>query len=179
MKKLSIVATVLASVLTIPAQAELDKLYLEGSVGQTEFQVDGADNTDDTSVGFLAGYQVLQHDALNVSAELGFNQYLHEEEETILGDVSNTISSVSLGAKVGYEVMPKLEVFGRLAYESMTQEVEFLGMSASESADEVTYGIGASYEVMEKLSVGTQYKYAKLDEETDLSNVNLFVGYQF
>ena len=80
---------------------------------------------------------------------------------------------------MGYEVMPKLQVFGRLAYESMQQEVEILGATASATSEEFTYGIGASYEVAKQLTVATQYKFAKLDSETDFSNMNVSLGYQF
>jgi opacity protein-like surface antigen len=54
-----------------------------------------------------------------------------------------------------------------------------LGASASNTSAEFTYGIGASYEVAKQLTVGTQYKFAKLDGDTDLSNMNVSVGYQF
>lgn len=178
MKNLTLVSALTASLFTLSAQAELNNFYVEGGLGQAKIE-NNSDSETDTSIGLLGGYQVFANGPLTVGTELGYNQYLTIDTETPFGTATSTISSLSLGGKVGYEVMPKLQVFGRLAYESMTQEVEFLGATASETSDEFTYGIGVSYEVAKQLTVGTQYKYAKLDDETDLSNATVSVGYQF
>lgn len=179
MKKLTLASAIVTSVLAFNANADLKNLYVEGAIGQTDISVENSEDTDDTSFGLLAGYTVFNQGPVSIAAEVGYNRYLDEETKTPLGDATSTLSSVALGGKVGYEVMPKLEVFGRIAYESMEQEVEFLGVSASETSDEFTYGIGASYEVAKQFTVGTQYKYAQLSSETDLSNLNISLGYQF
>lgn len=178
MKKIALLSLLSASTLALSAQADLTKVYVEGALGQAEISND-SDSTSDTSIGLIGGYQLFNKGPVSLSTELGYNQYLSKDVGTPFGTVSSTISSLSLGGKVGYQVIPKLQLFGRVAYESMTQEVEFLGQSASDSSDEFTYGIGASYEVAKQLTVGTQYKYAQLDSETDLSNMNISVGYQF
>jgi len=178
MKKITLVSVITASFFAFSAQADLNNVYVEGAVGQAKIEV-GNESTTDTSFGLLGGYKVFENGPLSVGAEIGYNRYLSIDTDTPFGTATSTISSLSLGGKVGYEVIPKLQVFGRLAYESMKQEVEFLGASASETSDEFTYGIGVSYEVAEQLTVGTQYKYAQLDGDADLSNVNVSVGYQF
>lgn len=178
MKKIALISLLSVSTFALSAQADLTKVYVEGALGQAEISND-SDSTSDTSIGLLGGYQLFNKGPVSISTELGYNQYLSKDVDTPFGTVSSTISSLSLGGKIGYQVIPKLQLFGRLAYESMTQEVEFLGQSASDSSDEFTYGIGASYEVAKQLTVGTQYKYAQLDSETDLSNMNISVGYQF
>ena len=76
--------------------------------------------------------------------------------------------------------MPKMQVFGRLAYESMIQKNKgFAFGNGTSTSNELSYGIGASYEVAKQLTLGTQYKFVKLDGGTDLSNVNVSLGYQF
>ncbi len=178
MKNLTLVSALTASLFAFSAHADLNNVYVEGALGQAKIE-NSNDSTSDTSISLLGGYQVFAKGPLSVGTELGYNQYLSEDTETPFGTATSTISSLSLGGKVGYEVIPKLQVFGRIAYESMKQEVEFLGASASETSDEFTYGIGASYEVAKQLTVGTQYKYAQLDSKTDLSNMSVSVGYQF
>lgn len=178
MKKLTLISTITASLFAMTAHADLKNVYVEGALGQAEIESQG-DSTSDTSISLLGGYNVYSSGPLSVATELGYNQYLTVDTDTPFGTATSTISSLSLGGKVGYEVIPKLQVFGRIAYESMKQEVEFLGASASETSDEITYGVGASYQVAKQLSVGTQYKYAKLDGDSDLSNMNVSVGYQF
>jgi opacity protein-like surface antigen len=178
MKNVTLVSTLAASLVAFSAHADVDNLYLEGALGQVEIE-NGSESTSDTSIGLLGGYQVFSNGALSLGTELGYNQYLSKETETPFGNATSTISSLSLGGKVAYEVVPKVQVFGRIAYESMKQEVEFLGVNASDTSDEFTYAIGASYAVAKQFTVGTQYKYAQLDSKTDLSNVNVSVGYQF
>ena len=175
MKNLTLLSIAAATALSMSAQADLKNTYVEGALGHTDLE----SNTD-TSFSILGGYKVFEQDKLSIATELGYNQYIEiESEDAFFGKATNTISSLSLGGKVAYEVMPKIEVFGRLAYEAMSQEVEVLGTSMTASSDEFTYGVGASYDVTNKLSVGTQYKYAALDSNTDLSNINVSVGYQF
>ncbi len=178
MNKLTLVPALAVSLFTFSAHADLSKAYVEGALGQTEMEA-GSDSESGSSFSLLGGYQIFSKGALSLSTELGYNQYLTVEQETPFGTLTSTISSLSLGGKVGYEVMPKLQVFGRLAYESMESETEFFGISNSVSSDEFTYGFGASYEVAKQLTVGTQYKIANLDSGTDLSNLNVSVGYQF
>lgn len=178
MKKITLASAITASIFSFSAQADLNNVYVEGALGQAEIESAG-DSIKDTSFGLLGGYQVFAKGPLTVGAELGYNQYLSKDTQTPFGKASSTLNSVSLGGKVGYEVIPKLHVFGRVAYESMTQEVKFLGRSASDTSGEFTYGIGVSYEVAKQLTVGTQYKYAALDNDADLSNMNVSLGYQF
>jgi len=178
MKKFTLASAITASLFTFSANADLKNVYVEGALGQTEIE-SGSDSVTDTSINMLGGYQVYTKGPLSIGAELGYNQYLSKDTETPFGTASFTISSLSLGGKVGYEVIPKLQVFGRVAYESMMQEVEFLGSTASETSDEFTYGVGVSYEVAKQVTVGTQYKFAQLDNETDFSNMSVSVGYQF
>lgn len=178
MKKLTLISALTASVFTLSAHADLNNFYVEGGLGQAKIDYSDSSETD-TSISLLGGYQVFSQGPLSVSTELGYNRYLSMDAETPFGTATNTFSSLSLGGKVGYEVVPKLQVFGRLAYESMQQEVEILGATASATSEEFTYGIGASYEVAKQLTVATQYKFAQLDSETDLSNMSVSLGYQF
>jgi opacity protein-like surface antigen len=178
MKNLTLASAITASLFAFSAHADLNNVYVEGALGQAKIE-NSSDNVTDTSISLLGGYQIFNKGPLSIGAELGYNQYLSMDTETPFGTATSTISSLSLGGKVGYEVIPKLQVFGRLAYESMTQEVEFMGSTASASSDELTYGIGASYEVAKQVTVGTQYKFAQLDNETDFSNMSVSVGYQF
>jgi opacity protein-like surface antigen len=178
MKNLTLASAIITSIFAFTAHADLNNVYVEGALGQSKIESEG-ESTTDGSISLLGGYQVFAKGPLTVGAELGYNQYLSIDTATPFGTATSTISSLSLGGKVGYEVIPKLQVFGRFAYESMTQKVEFLGASASESSDEFTYGVGASYAVAEQVTVGTQYKYAQLDGDTDLSNISVSVGYQF
>lgn len=178
MKTLTLATAMTASLFALTSHADMNNVYVEGALGQAELKA-GGDSTSDTSVSLLAGYQVFANGPLSVATELGYNRYFSKESETVFGTATSTISSLSVGGKVGYEVVPKLQVFGRLAYESMKTEVEFLGMSDSETSGEFTYGIGASYEVAKQLTVGTQYKFANLDNDTDFSNMNVSVGYKF
>jgi opacity protein-like surface antigen len=178
MKNITLASAITASLFVFSAHADLNNVYVEGALGQAEIE-SGSESESDTSFSVLGGYQVFSSGPLSLGTELGYNQYLSMDTETPFGTATSTISSLSLGGKVGYEVIPKLQIFGRLAYESMVQEVEFLGSTATASSDEFTYGIGASYEVAKQLTVGTQYKYAQLDNNTDLSNMSISVGYQF
>lgn len=173
MKKLTLLSLIAA--VSMSTQADVSKTYVEGALGHTDLE----SNTD-TSFSVLGGYELFNQDKLSVAGEIGYNQYIEiESEDAFFGKATNTISSLSFGSKVAYEVMPKLQVFGRLAYEAMSQEVEIMGSSVTASSDEFTYGVGATYEVADKLTVGTQYKYAALDSDTDLSNINVSLGYQF
>lgn len=178
MKKFTLASVITASFFAFTAHADLNNVYVEGAIGQTKIE-SGSDSETDTSYGILGGYEVFTKGPWSVGAELGYNRYLSMDTETPFGTATSTISSLLLGGKVGYEIIPKLQVFGRIAYESMQQEVEFLGSSASDTSGEFTYGIGVSYEVAQQVTVGTQYKYAQLGNDTDLSNMNVSVGYQF
>ncbi|MFT4766248.1 MAG: opacity protein-like surface antigen [Oleispira sp.] len=178
MKNLTLASAVITSLFTFSACADLSKVYVEGALGQTKMESDG-DNATDTSISLLGGYQIFDKGPLTVGAELGYNQYLSDETETGFGTMTTTLSSLSIGTKVGYEIIPKMEVFGRIAYESMVIGVELAGMSASETSGEFSYGVGASYEVAEQVTVGTQYKYAPLDSDVDLTNLSVSLGYQF
>ncbi len=178
MKKITLVSALTASLFTASAFADLNNIYVEGALGQATIESRG-DNTKDTSVSLLGGYQVFSSGPLSIGAELGYNQYLSKDIKTPIGKAESSLSSLSIGGKVGYEVMPKLQVFGRLAYEAMKTEVKFLGETASDTSNELTYGIGMSYEVAEQVTVGTQYKYAQLDNKVDLTNLSFSVGYQF
>jgi opacity protein-like surface antigen len=178
MKNLTLISTLTASLFTLSAHADLNNFYVEGAAGQAKID-NGYNSETDTSMSLLGGYKVFANGPLSVSTEVGYNRYLSIDSDTPFGKASNTISSLSLGGKVGYEVAPKLQVFGRLAYEAIEQEVKLQGATASLTSDEFTYGVGASYEVAEQLTVGTQYKFAQLDNDIDLSNVSVSVGYQF
>lgn len=178
MKKITIVSALTASFFTASAFADLNNVYVEGAIGNAHIEGHG-DSTKDTSFSFLGGYQVFSKGPLSLGTELGYNQYISKDIKTPGGELESTLSSVSIGGKVAYEVMPKLQVFGRLAYESIKKEVEAGGVTFSDSSNELTYAIGTSYEVAEQITLGAQYKYAQLDYGIDLSNMSLSVGYQF
>lgn len=173
MNKTVFLSAIAASIFSLSAQAE--NFYVEASVGNAEIA-----SESDVSAGLLGGYTFWDQSQVKVSAEAGFNLYASEEDESAFGTITQNISSLSLGTKVSYSPVAKLDLFGRLAYEQVTVEVEndFFG-SVSASSDEVTYALGAAYEVVDNFALGTQYKYASLDEGADLSNLSLTANYKF
>lgn len=173
MNKTALLSAIAASIFSFSAQAE--NFYVEASVGNAEIA-----SESDISAGLLGGYTFFDQSQVKVSAEAGYNKYASLEDDSAFGKITQDISSFSLGTKVSYSPVAKLDLFGRLAYEQVTVDVEnnFIG-NLSASSDEVTYALGASYEVVNNFALGTQYKYASLDGDTDLSNLSVTANYKF
>lgn len=181
MNKLTLISAMAATVFTLSAQAE--KYYVEASVGNTDVEF-GSESESDTSFSILGGYDVYAKDKIKIAAEVGYNQYaeLSSTDEFFGNQITTTqdISSLAFGAKLAYTPITKLDVFGRLAYETMKNDVDSDGLgSFSTTSDEITYAVGASYEVVDNFSLGTQYKYASLDGGADLTNVTVSANYHF
>jgi len=172
MKKLTLITAIAASFLTLSAQAE--NYYIEGSLGNTKIESESG-----SSFGVLGGYKFYEQDKVKVSAELGYNKYIELEAQTIFGTATAKTSSIALGSKLSYSPVQNVEVFSRIAYETMIVEVDFLGETSSGSSNEFSYALGASYDVAKKFSIGTQYKYSPLDEGANLTNVTISGNYSF
>jgi opacity protein-like surface antigen len=174
MNKMTLITAIAASVFSLTDTAEA--FYVEASVGSTNIAEESSG-----SAGLLGGYTFFNRPQVQVSAEAGFNLYSHKEDETAFGTLSQDISSLSLGTIVNYSPMTKLGLFGRLAYEQVTVQIEnnFFG-TASESSNEITYALGASYEVADNFELGSQYKYAPLtDSDSDLSSMSVTANFKF
>ena len=178
MNKITLISAIATTLFTLSAQAE--KYYVEASVGNTDIEA-GSESESDTSFSILGGYDLYEQDKIKVAAEVGYNQYAEiTADGGLLGETTNDISSMAFGAKLAYTPVAKLDVFGRLAYEVIKQDVDFGGFgSLSTTSDEITYALGASYEVVNNFSLGTQYKYASLEGGADLTNVTVSANYQF
>ncbi|MEH6348143.1 MAG: porin family protein [Bermanella sp.] len=181
MNKTTLISALAATLFTLSAQAE--QYYMEASVGSTNLET-GSASESDTSFSILGGYDVYDQDKIKLAAEIGYNQYaeLSSTDDFFGQQVTTTqdISSLAFGAKLAYTPMAKLDVFGRLAYETMKNDVESDGFgSLSATSDEITYALGASYEVVDNFALGTQYKYASLDGGSDLTNITVSANYHF
>jgi len=174
MNKLTLISAIATTLFTLSAQAE--KYYVEASVGNTDIE-----SESDTSFSILGGYDLYEQDKIKIAAEVGYNQYAELTSiSDFLGETTQDISSLAFGAKLAYTPMNKLDVFGRMAYETIKNDVESDGLgSFSTTTDEITYAVGASYEVVDNFSLGTQYKYASLDGGADLTNVTVSANYHF
>jgi opacity protein-like surface antigen len=172
MKKLTLITAFTASFLTLSAQAE--NYYIEGSLGNTKVASESGN-----SFGVLGGYKFYDQDNVKVSAELGYNKYIEIEADTIFGKATAKTSSIAVGSKLSYSPVQNINVFSRIAYETMIVSVDFLGETSSGSSNEFTYALGASYDVAQNFSLGTQYKYSPLEGSASLSNVTVSGNYRF
>jgi hypothetical protein len=109
MKKFTLTFAIMVSIFSSSTHVDLNNVYVEGALEQAKIE-SSSDSTTDTSISLLGSYQVFTKGPLSSGAELGYNQYLSMDTETPFGTTASTISSLSLGGKVGYEVTKQVTV---------------------------------------------------------------------
>jgi hypothetical protein len=162
------------SLLTLPAQAADNGIYLGASVGQSNVQYDDSFdgenlNFDASATGFkaIAGWRFL--DWLSVEANY---VDLGSGDDTVLGEkIETDVNGVSLSA-VGFVPIGPVDLFARVGALSWNADLTAsnLGLKGSDDGTDLTYGIGAQFRVW-SLSIRGEYE---VFDVSDADTVDMF-----
>jgi hypothetical protein len=154
------------SLLTLPAQAADNGIYLGASVGQSNVQYD---DSFASATGFkaIAGWRFL--DWLSVEANY---VDLGSGDDTVLGEkIETDVNGVSLSA-VGFVPIGPVDLFARVGALSWNADLTAsnLGLKGSDDGTDLTYGIGAQFRVW-SLSIRGEYE---VFDVSDADTVDMF-----
>ena len=167
-KSLAVGALAVAAMVGVSTQAQaqtssaapaLTGVYVGGSVGSTAI----TDLSSKVGIGGYAGIKLNENFAIEAGAQsLGkFN---------VAGtDVKATAYNVSVLA--GVPIDPKISVYGRLGYGSLTATAN----GGSADTNSALYGVGARYQLNQNLAVRAEY--TRLASDTGTFGVGLQYGF--
>jgi len=185
MFKKTLLAAVVVSLSAITAVAQADEStgYLFGSLGQSDANVSGATDTEDTAWKLGGGLQLSPNWGLELQyTELGS---VKGDVPTIFGVFQADLETQGWGGNlVGAVPFERFHLFGKLGYHRMETEVRVTGLggSASESEEEwvVSYGFGGAYDLTSSLAVVAEYEvYSDVADEYDVDMLSAGLRYRF
>lgn len=167
--------------------AQADDHYRGWSIGAaavfSDYQLDNK-AIDDSAIG------------VKLSGQYRFNRYLGIEgaylnsgefkEEVAEGsgafdsDAELTVDGFSLSL-VGYLPLPSenIDVFAKLGYFDVDQELEVGDAMETRGADGLTFGAGTRISMSERFGIRAELDWYELDDGADFWTVNLGVDYRF
>lgn len=186
MFKKTMLAAVIVGFSTLGAVAQAEENtsgYLFGSLGQSDADVSGATDTEDTAWKLGGGLQL----SPNWGVELQYTDLGSVEGDvpTGLGIFEADLDTQGWGGNlVGTLPFERFHLFGKLGYHRLETEVTVtgLGVSASDSEDEwvVSYGFGAGYELTSNLDIVAEYEmYSDVADEYDVDMLSAGLRYSF
>ena len=148
---------------SLNAQATDNGIYLGGSIGQSNLQVDEFSyDADATGYKLIAGWRFLDWLAVE-----GNYVDLGSGDDNVLGEkVKSDVNGVSLSA-VGFLPVGPVDLFARVGAINWNADLEApgLGVKGSDDGTDFAYGVGAQFRVW-SLSVRGEY------ERFDISNAD-------
>ncbi|GGD07204.1 porin family protein [Halopseudomonas salina] len=184
-KKTLFVAAVVVSFSTMAAVAHAEESsgYVFGSLGQSDANVSGASDTEDTAWKLGGGLQLSD----NWGVELQYTDLGQVEGDVWVGGVpfQAEAETQGFGANlVGTLPFERFQLFGKLGYHRMETEIRAsgFGVSASDDATEwvMSYGIGAAYELTANLDILAEYEmYSDVADEYDVDMLSAGLRYNF
>lgn len=184
-KKTMLAAVVVGfSTLCGVAQADEDSSgYLFGSVGQSDAEVSGATDTEDTAWKVGGGLQLSPNWGLELQyTELGS---VKGDVPTMFGVFQAELETQGWGGNlVGTLPFDRFQLFGKLGYHRMETEVRVTGVggSASDTEDEwvMSYGLGGAYALTSNLDIVAEYEmYSDVADEYDVDMLSAGLRYSF
>lgn len=188
MKKHFLALSVLAFV---SAPSVASDFYVNGDLGQSQFQIDSLDDESDTNYSLGVGYQINNNFAIEVNY-VDFGGWSESEREALSGGnfyeetYSYDISAIQASLIASWPLNDKFSVYGRLGVADM--EVDFTYKyhdsfddefsddyeSDSDSKSKTLLGLGLGYSINQALAL--RVEYAQYDEWNALTLSALKAG---
>jgi opacity protein-like surface antigen len=195
MKKVAVFLVTMSTMLVVNAQA-VDKQSSWYTEGALDMQSWGAFSSGEPAVSpkslrMVVGKRIMPSVSIEATAGFGFG-----------GDGSpgtretNIKSVLGLYGKYTYELMPKLDIYGRVGFTMTTSETKSGGInpdtgqpytnSSSQKASGLSFGFGASYDITDKYYVGADYtfhpkapQHSFIGEPGKVSAITFFGGMRY
>jgi opacity protein-like surface antigen len=159
-----------------PAFAADNGIYLGGSVGQANLEIENIDGLtaadfkgDDTAFKFIAGIRPLDWLAVEASY-VNFG----EPEDTVLGTQLKTEGDGISAFAVGFLPLGPVDLFAKAGL--LTWDTQVSGFD--EDGTDFAYGVGAQFRVW-SLSVRAEYEKFEVDQIDDLNLLSVGVTFTF
>ena len=181
-KQIALAVTAALGLMTAPAFAADNGIYIGASVGQSgvsyEENFEGQNlEFDADSTGFkgIVGWRFFDWLAVE-----GNYVDLGSGDDTVLGEkIETDVSGISLSA-VGFLPVGPVDLFARVGAINWEADLDApdLGVSASEDGTDLTYGVGAQFRVW-SLSLRAEYERFDISDADTVDMVSLGVTWTF
>lgn len=185
MKKIAILATLLAASACAPALAYESGGFVRAEAGNSKFELDGdagSAESDDTSFGVRGGYYFNPFFAVE-----GFYARYGEDDSD---GTEVTLDGFGAGVVGKYNFGPNYDGFyisARAGMARINTDVAVDGVGSADAGDTTGYlGVGVGYDFSYNFGVGLNYDYAKptyqlsdLDVDVKLTTATLDLEYRF
>ncbi|MDC1286709.1 outer membrane beta-barrel protein [Gammaproteobacteria bacterium] len=136
-----------------------DGFYFGAGAYQSEAEVEGLDETDET-LGFLVGYHLIDSNIFLLSAELG----AYDLGEYSSNGVEVDADAVTLSANAGIPLGPFIELYGKLGVAEVSLDVNGRDSDGSESF----YGAGIAFDILDTIDIYVEYLEFDTDADSSL-----------
>lgn len=186
MFKKTLLAAVVVSLSAITAVAHAEEPtsgYLFGSLGQSDADVSGASDTEDTAWKLGGGLQLSD----NWGVELQYTDLgsIKGDVPTVMGIFQAELETSGWGGNVvGTLPFERFQLFGKLGYHRMETDVTVrgFGLVGNDSNEEwvVSYGMGAGYALTSSLDILAEYEmYSDIADEYDVDMLSAGLRFSF
>jgi opacity protein-like surface antigen len=160
MKKFAVFLVTMSTMLLVNAQA-IDKQsswYTEGALDLVKWGAYGEETNQGSlspkAVRMVIGKRIMPAVSIEATAGFGMGSASNESKEVKVKSV------LGLYGKYCYEVMPKLDIYGKAGFVMITSETKTpVDNTASKKSSGLSFGFGASYDITDNYYVGADYTF--------------------
>ena len=125
-------------------------------------------NRNSVTYGVFGGYQILNQNNFGLAAELGYDYYGRVRgNEGEFRSVKHSAHGLNLALKPSYEVLPNLDVYGKVGVAVVRNDYKFYGPeNTNEPTDKyhklkasTILGAGVEYAILPELAARIEYQY--------------------